>query len=576
MRYRIRRLAVVSTLIGLFFGPGLLHAQAPQNDAWVHRTPIASLPFSVNVTGIVDATVDAADPAPQCTPASSPPNTLRNTVWYSYTTGATPEYLNIDAIADTFTLVIAVYSGSPGSFRLETGGCGGSGSLFIPARISGLRLKPNTEYSLLVGSLNNVNGGTLSVHLASAPIYQVNKAADVDDGVCDADCSLREAVRAANAVPGAVLLPFGTFPVLSGGSSEDGNLSGDLDIACGMGIYGAGMNNTVLDALATDRVLDFDPGTLGHCTLILADLTVKGGYATSITGTVPDGGGLRMAFGSSAPYADFVGIERVRFTDNRASTNGAGALLLCPAQIRDSRFDHNSGALFGAGLAFYTDPTLSIEISGSTFDDNSSTQTGGGVLLQGSARIVNSTFSNNHANFYGGGIYFSSPAGSLFVGSSTIAYNTGATNPNSVDSGAGLLVDHATAITLQNNAIGHNTVANPADLPDCTIVTGTLSSHHNHVQHPGMNCPITGVGDVSGSDPGINPALADNGGPTPTHLPSAGSPIIDSADPAGCSDAEGLLLPFDQRGAPYVRAVPSACDKGATEFRLEIFANGFE
>ncbi len=576
MRFRIQRLALASIVLALAVVAGGARAQSPANDAWANRTVIGSLPFTAAETHIVDATLDVGDPLPQCLPASSMGAPLRNTVWYSYTTGAEVEYVNADAIADTFTIVFAVYSGAPGTFRLETGGCAGSGSLFDAARVSGLRLKPNTEYSFLVGSLNNVNGGTLSFHMQRAPTYLVTKAADGDDGTCDADCSLREAVRAANAVPGAVLIPVGTFPLLVPGANEDAAASGDLDVVCGMGIYGAGMNNTTITALATDRVIDFDPGNLGHCTVILADLTLTDGSATTGSGAALDGGGFRMRFGSSAPYADFVGMERVRITANHASTNGAGVLLLCPAQIRDSRIDHNSGTPFGAGLAYYADPSLTLEISGSTIDDNSSVQTGGGLLLQGSATITDSTISGNHATFYGGGIYFRSPAGSLFIGSSTIAFNTGATNPNSTGSGAGLQADYANTITLQNSVIGNNTVANPADPPDCTIGTGTLTSHHNHVQRPGANCVINGIGDVSGSDPALNPTLADNGGPTPTHLPVFGSPLIDAADPTGCRDSTGAALPFDQRGAPYARAFPAACDKGAVEFRVAIFADDFE
>ena len=50
----------------------------------------------------------------------------------------------------------------------------------------------------------------LNLSVAAAATYSVTKTADASDGTCDADCSLREAVSAANATPGAVLIPAGT------------------------------------------------------------------------------------------------------------------------------------------------------------------------------------------------------------------------------------------------------------------------------------------------------------------------------------------------------------------------------
>ena len=46
---------------------------------------------------------------------------------------------------------------------------------------------------------------------ARATTFVVTKTADTNDGVCDADCSLREAINAANANPGpdVITLPAG-------------------------------------------------------------------------------------------------------------------------------------------------------------------------------------------------------------------------------------------------------------------------------------------------------------------------------------------------------------------------------
>jgi len=51
--------------------------------------------------------------------------------------------------------------------------------------------------------------------LPSVPkaIFTVNKVADTNDGACSSDCSLREAIVAANLAPGAdsITVPAGTY-----------------------------------------------------------------------------------------------------------------------------------------------------------------------------------------------------------------------------------------------------------------------------------------------------------------------------------------------------------------------------
>ena len=88
-----------------------------------------------------------------------------------------------------------------------------------------------------------------------------------DELNADSDCSLREAVQAANtdaAVDGCtagtgadtIVLSAGTY-VLSPGSTadEDNNASGDLDVLSDITIEGAGAATTVIDGNGTDRVL---------------------------------------------------------------------------------------------------------------------------------------------------------------------------------------------------------------------------------------------------------------------------------------------------------------------------------
>ena len=61
------------------------------------------------------------------------------------------------------------------------------------------------------------------------------------------------------------------------------------------------------------------------------------------------------------------------------------------------------------------------------------------------------------------------------------------------------------------------------------------------------------TGDRTAADPMLGP-LADNGGPTWTHLPAVGSPAVDGGDPAvaGAMDQRGVTRPQE----PARTAVP--------------------
>ena len=71
----------------------------------------------------------------------------------------------------------------------------------------------------------------LAAGAASADTFTVTSTADTDDGTCDADCTLREAINAANANTGADIIDFS---VPAGSTITLGtslaNIDGDLDI----------------------------------------------------------------------------------------------------------------------------------------------------------------------------------------------------------------------------------------------------------------------------------------------------------------------------------------------------------
>jgi hypothetical protein len=75
------------------------------------------------------------------------------------------------------------------------------------------------------------------------------------------------------------------------------------------------------------------------------------------------------------------------------------------------------------------------------------------------------------------------------------------------------------------------------------------------------SCGLTQPTDTQGQ-PFTLGALTDNGGPTPTHLPGPGAPLVD-AIPSGTAGICDSGTPTDQRGLP--RPAGPGCDIGAVE-----------
>jgi hypothetical protein len=166
--------------------------------------------------------------------------------------------------------------------------------------------------------------------------------------------------------------------------------------------------------------------------------------------------------------------------------------------------------------------------------------------------------------------------------SSTIAGNIADFDSNDVGNGGGLRLEGSGVIAIGNSVLADNVDRHTFPAPDCAK-TGEAAfvTLYNHVETTAGGCVFTGTGDVIGTDAGISP-LGFYGGTMLTHVPLAGSPLIDAGDPAGCRDAMGLPLAADQRLA--VRHFDGdgdgsrVCDKGSVEFGAEdvIFRDGFD
>ncbi|HET7843179.1 MAG TPA: CSLREA domain-containing protein [Xanthomonadales bacterium] len=554
-------------LASAFAAPAI--AGGPPNDAWVQREAIATLPYTDIEGGISSATLAAGDPVFPCM-RTSPPTTGARTLWYSYTTGDDVEYVNVSASG--FDAELAIWRGDPtDGFVLETGACnddggGGSGS----ASLVGIRLQPNTEYSIEVATYDaSVPATLLQLTVDRARTYNVTKTADTNDGTCDADCSLREAVRAANQNGGAVIVPAGTYGITIAGT-EDGNVSGDLDVVGPIGIYGAGPDvatGTIVDGNDIDRVLHLDPANTGKFSFAIADLAITDGSA-------PNGGGIANLGGGVNP--DFVGLANVRLFLNETSGQGGGARLDGASRIEDSTIANNLAVLDGGGLAAVgTGPTRLVLLR-STVSNNTSqhlpTGGGGGVFVSGGfPEIETSTLSANAARVGGGGV-LASGAAALAVRNATLVGNRADAQGGSGGTGGGLRHEGTASVTVANSVLAGNLKGTGSTASDCALLAGSaLVAQDDLVQAP-ENCTLGGSNNVTGVAAGLGP-LADNGGATLTYAPLPGSPVIDTgAASCGGSDQRGAKRPSDGDANGT-----ATCDRGAVESGdALVFRNGFE
>ena len=125
---------------------------------------------------------------------------------------------------------------------------------------------------------------------AAPKTYEVNSTGDPVPGACtNADCTLREAFRAANAHAGPDVIEVRrnkTYAFTQAIADEDAALSGDLDSLGKLTLraVGNGQGKAIIDANDFDRALDlFAPATL-------AGIEVRDGNV--LGGTIDDGGGI--------------------------------------------------------------------------------------------------------------------------------------------------------------------------------------------------------------------------------------------------------------------------------------------
>ncbi|MEM9530069.1 MAG: right-handed parallel beta-helix repeat-containing protein [Pseudomonadota bacterium] len=293
--------------------------------------------------------------------------------------------------------------------------------------------------------------------------------------------------------------------------------------------------------------LELQAGTeasLTDVTLTNDDIRLAGSNLTLTRTTL-----LGPAKGLSASDASVLVGDELEVLDQAFAVGGG--LRASDTQVRLSNclFADNEAVMglgnAGLGGAISLEDSV-LEMDACTLSNNVAAVAGGAINLESTAlaSISNSTFSSNTAN--------AAEALQVISGTdSTLTHNTFA------DSNGNSQIRFITAgVTLSNNAIDGF----------CQLSPGSTNVSLGGNVSTSESCQLDAMEDHFVPSLALS-SLADFGGPTPTHLPSAGSPLLGAA--------MGDCAAVDQRGV--ARAQP--CDAGSVELTdgdAGIFLNGFE
>jgi CSLREA domain-containing protein len=368
--------------------------------------------------------------------------------------------------------------------------------------------------------------GTIAAVLCAALLALAGPAAantfnvtttDDDSGACDADCSLREAVDAANANAGAdtINVPAGHYLLTS---------QNVLTILDDTSIVGADARGVVVDGGGQTEVFDNETGTS-----TISHLTITGG-------SNPDQGG--GVFNDAALTLDDVAVVGNTATNTDPANFGAQ----------------------GGGIFNNNQMTLThVLIANNTAQGGVSKSTGGqggGLFANDHTDLTNVTISGNQATAAPDAQFPDGQGGGIFANDVTTLHNVTITN----NSGSGAADNAAGGVELNDHVTFLNTIVagNTRDgaESDCVVLAPfavVVDGGHNLTGD--TSCQLTGAGDLQSTNPLLG-TLANNGGGTDTHALLAGSPAINAADAAQCPADDQRFLP---------RPALGGCDIGAFE-----------
>lgn len=420
---------------------------------------------------------------------------------------------------------------------------------------------------------------------AAFPVYAatISTTTLVDENGEGADCSLREAVYAAN-----TNLPFGGCP--AGNALADDSIvlskgtylltKGELKVTQSLKLFGVNTYRdeinpltgesstrvrpeTIIDAGALSRILSTE-GTL-DAGLELTDLELRNGRVTG-------NGGAILSWSSVS--LDNVVIKASSALGATTAQGSGGAVYLARSgagiSMSDSMMLGNAAAVTGGAIAmnceFNGDLALhQVSVTRSALDSNSSTNGAGAVFACGSSTVSlqTSTISRNVSAPASGAIVLVNSglpaAGGLALRSVTAVQNT---------AGPVMRVGGVTTLDVSNSVLAFNGGGNCALTVPAAATTWKIDS--SSVQDSvASGCQVTGVTWGTGNTEvpaGITlaselaPFSSTIGGLVDGYMPLAASLYV-----LNKGQVTESCEPEDQRGVS--RKSGTACDTGAVERR---------
>jgi len=353
---------------------------------------------------------------------------------------------------------------------------------------------------------------------ARAATWTVTKTPDTDDGVCDADCSLREAVSLSTAGDVVVFSSlFNTPQVIT--LSTAAPYFGGMAISGNVVIEGPGADLLTVNG-ANHVVFDISSGSV----VTLRGMTIGNGYGVSNDGTA--------------------NVSECIVTGNDRGITNHGWM-----RIENSTITDDAGVL----LAWAIDNRGELYLVDSTVSNNGD----GGIENRGELVMVNSTISGN------GSLALINYSGTTFATLCTITNN-----------GSGIEAVQG-SVSLRGTIVAANNA-----LPDVftSIFPVTVTSYgFNLIGNDGTGAFFAGLDQAGTAAAPINPMLdplGDYGGMTETHRLQSGSPAIDKGLSFGeNADQRGFLRPYDKTGVPNLPAGDGS-DVGAYELQFAVAVTG--
>jgi hypothetical protein len=400
--------------------------------------------------------------------------------------------------------------------------------------------------------------------------------ADTGDGICQTDvlneCSLRAAVMHANHTPGTqgVRLPSGTFELtlefpqfpLPFTPEEEW---ADLDVTDSLVLIGAGTGLSLIedhDQFPTGAIKVY-PGqaaTIADLTIREANFGVDNLGSSTLENVVIEGCGVGVQ--NSGTLA--IESSTISGQSEAGIFNTSGTLSVVSSSVEGN--SETGINISGGDVTLINSSVLANTIANGLV----SGIVGAGIhATGGTATLNNTTVSGNSAGLaVGAAIWLGgAPGMRLTLNNTTITNNVegslvgvgGIYHGGTIDLrpfGFSLVVTPPTPVTMRHSIVAGNTGENCSE-------DDLFFSSIGHNLSDDNNCTLNAFGDLPATAAMLGP-LADNGGPTLTHLPLEGSPVIDAGDNPLCFET-------DQRGGqrPIDGNVPadgmSDCDIGAVE-----------